>query len=259
MTTEKKKNAHEECLMWSTEKGYFPVVYLLLSKVRDDLGQCCLDMALVKAAAEEYWTIVRLLIESGADIHTAEEFPLAKAIEYKNYNQISWLLGKGANINNPECTAFYHAIQLGDCKMVKFLVEQGREFKQTEYKPLEIAIETGNLEMVKLLIELGAYFEPNSKHYINLAMDSCRFSIANFLTNLIDKRKETNDSLLNLIQFLSNIYKEHKHEYREIYSLVESENWFEVGFLLKDLLNKSQNNEAYMLKFLCDDIQKLEK
>ena len=160
--------AHDNrIIVYSAEQGNSNVLQFFL-KYHSPANT--LDLALSKAAQNGYLDIVKLLIEKGAYVNTANdesrETPLLKAAE-NNYVQVAgYLLQKGANPNAQnypyENTALIIASAKNNLKMVETLLNAKADpniRNRRSDTPLTIAARHGNLEMAQMLLAHKA--DPN--------------------------------------------------------------------------------------------------
>lgn len=57
------------------------------------------DTALINSAIKGHFEIVKLLVNSGEDIHAFNDAPLRYAVKYGHYKIAKWLIYKGANLH----------------------------------------------------------------------------------------------------------------------------------------------------------------
>ena len=118
-------------------------------------------------------THAQILITSGADINIKNNkgnTALIEAALNDNYYMVKFLLDNGADVNTlPNDTSLIIACENNDFDKVKSLIEKGanvnyktRHDKQT---PLMFACENGSFEIVKLLIEKGANINVKDGNY----------------------------------------------------------------------------------------------
>ena len=124
---------------------------------------------LLWAVEQGHEAVVKLLLESGADLESKdEEFgqtPLLWAVIYGNEAVVKLLVEKGAGLESKDTfgqTPLSLAAKEGKEAMVKLLVEKGAD---VEYKniydrtPLSLVAEYGHEAVIKLLLEEGAELE----------------------------------------------------------------------------------------------------
>lgn len=123
--------------------------------------------ALYYAAEHGSDTIVKLLLERGADVHAneAQEQPFFDAVKGGNMNIVRTLLEAGSDIkmrNSWGETSLHHAAYGGSLEIVKYLIDAGVETNaksKTDTTALHRAAEGGHEDIMQFLIESG--FEIN--------------------------------------------------------------------------------------------------
>jgi hypothetical protein len=120
----------------------------------DFLGGETLSWAVTRKA-EDRMTIIKILLENGADIHARNDLLLLDAIQTRAY------------------------------RVVKFLIEEGADIHAQNDKPVEIAVQKSTFSIVKILIEKGVDISNKKKHLLKLARKNSdkinRRGIINFL------------------------------------------------------------------------------
>ena len=110
------------------------------------------ERAMIGAAQEGHETVVRALIEAGADINKADDdgwTPLYVASENGHTAVVRALIKTGANVNkavNDGSTPLYIAAEQGHEAVVRSLIEAGVDVNNTDYSgspPLFIAAQNG--------------------------------------------------------------------------------------------------------------------
>ncbi|KAF4453058.1 hypothetical protein F53441_4289 [Fusarium austroafricanum] len=140
---------------------------LLLEAGTDDSD---LSAALPTAISRKKWKLVKLFIDSGADIDasassTCGKTALQAASSIGDLKMIEYLIDRGANINAKPAgedglTALQFAARGGHAKSVMFLVEHGASVNTEEYPgkttALQFAAKWGHAQTVTFLVENGA-------------------------------------------------------------------------------------------------------
>jgi len=135
--------------------------------------------ALMHAAWNGNIDVVRLLLDSGADIEMMggnfNDPALVKAAKKDHIDVVRLLLDRGANIeathpfHDYECggTALMAAADKGYEDMVKLLLVKGADINRGHglFTPLSLAARSGRTDMVKLLLDSGAYIENQGYYY----------------------------------------------------------------------------------------------
>lgn len=142
-------------------------------------------------------SIVKLLIENGADINAKDSYgiwtPLYSAVAGNHLEIAKYLVDKGAEINIKndlaQWTPIYGAAEEGNFEIVKFLVDKGVEINvpnsSSRWPPIYGAARAGHLAIVKYLVEKGAEINvtDDSKPWTPLygAAEGGNLSIVKFL------------------------------------------------------------------------------
>ena len=93
-----------------------------------------------------------MLIESGADIHAANDNTFRKAVKKGHYEIVKLLLKNGISANENSHVLIV-AAEKGHIEIVKLLLENG--FHNRYVNELLAAVYIDHYELVKLLIEYG--------------------------------------------------------------------------------------------------------
>ncbi|KAL6826712.1 ankyrin repeat-containing domain protein [Trichoderma sp. SZMC 28015] len=149
------------------DKEYLPEDMIVGSKlVLGDNGHIMLEPTpLSLAAGHGHEAIVRLLIESGADIESKDKegfTPLMFAVESGHRTIVERLLTKGADTESEDkhnFTPLMLAIMKQNEEMVKLLLKHGANPNSAEmsgFTPLMYAVGKESADVIKLLLEYGA-------------------------------------------------------------------------------------------------------
>ena len=120
--------------------------------------------ALHAAIAEGDSEMVRILVDGGADVDSADIFgepALHAAIDGRNREMVRILVEAGADVdakNNFGDPALHMAISEGDSESVRTLVEAGANVRATNAfgdSALSRAVQEGNSEILEILTEAG--------------------------------------------------------------------------------------------------------
>lgn len=179
----KDKTYGQTALLRASKKGHTTIAETLLAtgRVNVNLAEKNGHTPLLHAARSGSTDIVRLLVESGANIDTNDEItqtPLSQAAEKGHEEVVKLLLATGLvdpNVREkPQgWTPLWWATQNGHAGVVKLLLDTGKiELDAADegsgQTPLSIAAENGYIEIVRLLLESGA--DPtlkDKKHRLN--------------------------------------------------------------------------------------------
>lgn len=119
--------------------------------------------------ATEYEKI-KLLLQSGADIHICEDYVLRTAVKYRNIKLIKLALEYGADINIKRGKVLSDACFYGDLELVKLFLEANADpFINAEY-PLIQAATNGHAEVIKLILEKDVDIKPHDYYGIRIGV-----------------------------------------------------------------------------------------
>ena len=99
---------------------------------------------------------VKSLIDSGANIHARNEYPLRLACERGHRNIVQYVIGCGADVNADCNAAFRAACYNGHLDVARLLQENGADLHSGNECALRDACFNGNREVVKFLVDNGA-------------------------------------------------------------------------------------------------------
>ncbi len=140
---------------------------------------------LQSASALGNLTVVKYLIEQGADIHADNN----AALRYATYNGhlpvVRFLVENKADIYDP---VLRHACWGCHLPVIEFLVEHGADMHANNYESLRRASEGGHLPVVKYLVEHGANIYAESifgDTALTLAADKGNSDIVEYLQSLM--------------------------------------------------------------------------
>jgi ankyrin repeat protein len=136
----------------------------VLLDVKDGSGQT----ALLRGAQSGHDSIVKLLIEKGAELDSKDNngrTALSWATQFKRDSVVELLIGKGAELesrDNDGRTALSLAVESGSDSAAKLLIEMGAELDSKDNGGLTVlswAAQGGHDSVVKLVVEKGAELE----------------------------------------------------------------------------------------------------
>lgn len=114
-----------------------------------------LDYALKASCSKGHFDIVKLLIESGANIHINDDYPLRISSKENYVDIVKLLIKSGANIHAGKNESLLHNAINGNLDIVKSLLEAGANVNGN-INIITLAAENNHLDVIKLLIESGA-------------------------------------------------------------------------------------------------------
>lgn len=144
------------------EKGYFEACQFLLKRGHPPTG-------LIKAAKQGRLSIIKLLLNSGADIHISDDMALRWACFYGHLDCVSLLLDHGADVHAANDDALFMASQRGHVDIIKILLDYGADVNANNTNALAQASYQGHIGVVRLLLERGADVHARNDHALTLA------------------------------------------------------------------------------------------
>ena len=163
--------------------------------------------ALWCAARAGYLDIVKLLVQSGAQINHATEsnsIPLIPACLHGRFDIVEYLVDNGADIDMPnkdKFTCLMTACYKKHTDVIDYLVQKGADLNSTDKwgsTALHNAAESGDVEIVKLLLRNGAKSQLNDDKLspLTAAAVSAEADVVEYLISLPDcDRKDKIDAL----------------------------------------------------------------
>jgi ankyrin repeat protein len=111
---------------------------------------------LALAVRRNYLEIVKMLLDSGADINIAPNL-LTIAIESASDEMLKYLIDNGIEITEYKLHQFLKAVSTGKISKVQMLMDAGIETTQEMFNQgLSITAQKGDIPMMKFLINIGA-------------------------------------------------------------------------------------------------------
>jgi ankyrin repeat protein len=110
-----------------------------------------MEEELINASANGHLDVVKLLLESGADVHAYDNGAIRMASYYGHLDVVKLLVESGADVHPYDNLAIRHASRNGHLAVVKLLVESGADVHAQNNYAIRIASENGHLDVVKLL------------------------------------------------------------------------------------------------------------
>jgi ankyrin repeat protein len=121
--------------------------------------------ALALAGKYGHISVMRLLLEHGADLETGHVPPLHAAIVSRQHESVALLVEAGANVNRtcsygPQPRAFGTAVSSGDVEILELLLQNGLRVDPTS-SPDPFLFSVGSADMVGCLVGMG--FDVNAR------------------------------------------------------------------------------------------------
>ena len=132
-----------------------------------------------------YLSVVKLLIDLGADIHAQNNEALISASWKGHLYVVKLLIDLGANIHAQNDKAIIYASLNDNLSMVKLFIDLGANIRAQNDKAIIYASGKGNLSVVKLLIESGADIHAENNLALEYAELNKHLSVIELLKKLI--------------------------------------------------------------------------
>ena len=146
----------DEQLIKASSRGYLSLVKEVLDRGANIHARN--DEALRWAAEDGYLDVVKLLLDHDADIHApqGDDYALRLAAANGHLDVVKFLLDNGANIHADNDNTLRWAAQNGQLEVVKYLLDRGADIHARFDNALLWAVQNGHLDVVKLLLDRGA-------------------------------------------------------------------------------------------------------
>ena len=158
--------AQTESLLEAVKSGDLDLVQQLADAGEVQIDATAVDgqTALELATVSGHIGIVKVLLEHGADVETADsqgKRPLFTAIQNRNLELAKLLLQHNASPDSSTDgeSSLHQSVRKSQAELVKFLLEHGATIDLPTLAgktPLMIAVETGSIAITKLLFDHGA-------------------------------------------------------------------------------------------------------
>lgn len=112
------------------------------------------DNALLMAAEDGYFEVVKYLISEGLDVRSDFDYALRSAAEKGHIKIVELLLENGADISSGNHWPLKFAALEGQFEMVKYLISKGADVRADNYKAIKFAIQKNHDEIVDYMIDL---------------------------------------------------------------------------------------------------------
>jgi len=177
-----------------SRKGNAYIVELLLQL---NINKKIINASLIEATEGNKLEIVKLLLNSGANIHINNDVIIILAVDTDNVELIEYLISRGANIHARNDKPLINAAFNGNLNAVKFLLDNGVDAQTQDNEALIKASLQKHLEVVKLLLQYGADIQAqNNKALIN-ASERGHLEVVKFLLdNGADVKAQNNEALM---------------------------------------------------------------
>ncbi len=139
-----------------------------------------INIRLLWASESGYLPVVKYLIETGADIHYGDDYPLRFASARGHLPVVKYLTENGAKVNALKNRALEAAIQNGHLPVVKYLTENGADI-YADNRALRAAVEFGDLPIVQYLKDKGVDIHGYNDEALRLAISYQHRDIKNYI------------------------------------------------------------------------------
>ena len=136
---------------------FFECPYVAMKMMLDDESINNINEQFIKTVKYGYLSVMKLLIELGADIKVRNNEALIQASNRGHLSIVQLLIKLGANINDQDNEAIICASNRGHLFVAKLLIDSGSDIGARNNLPIILASANGHLSIVKLLIDSGAY------------------------------------------------------------------------------------------------------
>lgn len=137
--------------------------------------------ALICLVDDCYEPVTRYLIDNGANVHAADEYPLRYAIENGHESIVKYLIKKEANIHVQNGDVLIYAADHGLETIVRYLVENGADVHAQDDSALQYAAENGDESIMQYLVENGADIHAEDERALYVAARSGHESVVRYL------------------------------------------------------------------------------
>lgn len=169
---------YNNVVVFATQYGHLELVDFLLGK-----GTTNLDYLFKIAIDNHNLSMVVLLLDKGADIHTQNDYALKVAAFGGDFILVKLLLDRGANIHVNNDYALRWGCQNNNLMVVKLLLDRGANIHVDNNSPLQWAAKEGNFEVVKLLLSRGADIHALENAALRFAAEKGHFEVVKLLVN----------------------------------------------------------------------------
>jgi ankyrin repeat protein len=171
----------------------FAIAIILFFSYNTSILKADLNEDLFKAVKAKDLSLVKSLIEKGADVKAKDEYGwiiLHSTVVEGDFEIFKYLVSKGADINaktSGNWTTLHYASDGGNFEIVKYLVSKGADVKAKNddgFTVLHSAARGGNLEIVKYLVGKGANVNSKDNYYwtvLNSAHEGGNIEIFKYL------------------------------------------------------------------------------
>lgn len=151
------------------------------AKKEDDLNEQ-LENALNK---NEIADAIQLIV-NGANIHIANDYPLAVAAIENSTELLNTLISKGVDVTVDNNHAIVLAAKFGSNRVIPILISNGADIHAKDDYPIKQAIQNDKADTVKLLVSAGVV---PTNELVKLALDNDSMKVYNVLRELVPSDK----------------------------------------------------------------------
>ena len=166
----------------SCEKGYYHIAKLFIETCNNVASDN--PDALIVAAQNGHTSVVRLLLESGADVHAAASKEIVALYNLFLLDFDITMMKSGKYFDNPRDCALLWSTYNGHIDVVKVLIEFGADIHLYDGDIILIlAVNKGYIDIVKLFIDTSKFSQKTLNTALMRSFFSKRKDIFNFLLN----------------------------------------------------------------------------
>ena len=136
---------------------------------------------LLYSARDGHLSVVKYLIEMGANIHDGNDYAIRMASENGHLSVVEYLVEHGANVNELDSDALNMASSNGYLSVVEYLVENGADIHAENNYALRWAAGNGHLSVVEYLVKHGADIHALGDVALRVAVYHCHLEIVKYL------------------------------------------------------------------------------
>ena len=147
---------------------------------------------------EGYLDIIKILFETGINIHEYDDIALRVSAENGYLNVVQYLVEKGANIHSHHEHALRLSAERGHLDVVRYLVEKGANIHAINDYALRLSARNGHLDVVQYLVEKGANIDADNDYALRLSAENGYSNVMQYLVKKRANMYAKNDYALRL-------------------------------------------------------------
>ncbi|PVV01741.1 hypothetical protein BB560_003830 [Smittium megazygosporum] len=201
--------------------------------------------------------IVRLLTDSGVDIHTEDDWALRWASYKGHFELVKYLVENGADIHAENDCALRWASTGGYLDIVKLLVENGANVQADDNRAFRNALRHGKIETMEYLLNNGSDTSLDFDQEIKFALGGGRSELIDYAFKCVISYKERNydqtkqptrDREYNFARRLVDYYFNLNNMEYILRSAFDSNDFKEVKYIIENVVkDKSKDKLGFEL------------